>query len=162
MAMKKTGFVAIMCVIMLSTSSCDWFRSRLGMPTSQELAAAKEKARQDSIQKADYARLQEENRQRQRDSILQAQAAKPALQRYHVVFGCFMVPDNANRLMQNLTRAGLTPQNIAFKNGFNVISAAAYDKLGDAYNGMNQLMSASSLAPYNIWIYDTRQQLHLE
>ena len=162
--MKKITLFTILCVIMLSTGSCDWFRARLGMPTSDELAAVREKARQDSIQKADYARLLEAEQQRQRDSLLQAQAqaTKPVLQRYHIVFGCFMMPDNANRMMQNLTKAGLSPQNITFKNGFSVISAAAFDRLGDAYNGMNQLMSESPLAPYNIWIYDTRQQLHIE
>jgi len=158
--MKKTTLFMLIMVTALSLSSCDWFRARLGMPTSAELLEMKEKARQDSIAR-EQLRWEEAQQRHIQDSILRAQALKqPEMRRYHVVFGCFMVEGNAKRMMDKLAKDGYEPIELQFKSGYKVVSAASYNNLQEAYSAMNRLMGSVPFAPYDIWIYDLKQNLH--
>lgn len=157
--MKRFCTLLLGILLLGSMNSCDWVRSTLGMPTSTELRLKKEQLIKDSLDKAaalQKAALLEQARQ---DSLAAAQAEKAAMKRYHVVFGSFKVPSNADRMMAKLPQYGFTPQRLDFANGFAVISAYQTDNLTEAYNQMNKLFSLD-ITPYDIWIYDISQKLH--
>ena len=62
-------------------------------------------------------------------------------------------------MMQKLPDLGYDPVRIEFKNGYSVISAYQTNSLPDAYNKMYKMFSLD-ITPYDVWVYDTNQQLH--
>lgn len=156
--MKKIFPLLIGLILLGSVSSCDWIRARLGMPTSEELQQKQEQIIQDSLEKV--AREQEARLEQLRlDSLAKIEAQKSALARYHVVLGSFIMDNNADRMMQKLPDLGYDPVRIEFKNGYSVISAYQTNSLPDAYNKMYKMFSLD-ITPYDVWVYDTNQQLH--
>ena len=156
--MKKIFPLLIGIILLSSVSSCDWIRARLGMPTSEELQQKQEQIIQDSLEKV--AREQEARLEQLRlDSLAKIEAQKSALARYHVVLGSFIMDNNADRMMQKLPDLGYDPVRIEFKNGYSVISAYQTNSLSDAYNKMYKMFSLD-ITPYDVWVYDTNQQLH--
>ncbi|MDD2329656.1 MAG: hypothetical protein PHW88_02710 [Bacteroidales bacterium] len=156
--MKKIFPLLIGIILLGSVSSCDWIRARLGMPTSEELQQKQEQIIQDSLEKV--AREQEARLEQLRlDSLAKIEAQKSALARYHVVLGSFIMDNNADRMMQKLPDLGYDPVRIEFKNGYSVISAYQTNSLPDAYNKMYKMFSLD-ITPYDVWVYDTNQQLH--
>lgn len=156
--MKKIFPLLIGIILLGSVSSCDWIRARLGMPTSEELQQKQEQIIQDSLEKV--AREQEARLEQLRlDSLAKIEAQKSALARYHVVLGSFIMDNNADRMMQKLPDLGYDPVRIEFKNGYSVISAYQTNSLPDAYNNMYKMFSLD-ITPYDVWVYDTNQQLH--
>jgi hypothetical protein len=156
--MKKIFPLLIGIILLGSVSSCDWIRARLGMPTSEELQQKQEQIIQDSLEKV--AREQEARLEQLRlDSLAKIEAQKSALARYHVVLGSFIMDNNADRMIQKLPDLGYDPVRIEFKNGYSVISAYQTNSLPDAYNKMYKMFSLD-ITPYDVWVYDTNQQLH--
>ncbi|HNR27262.1 MAG TPA: hypothetical protein PLR34_04275 [Bacteroidales bacterium] len=157
--MKKIFPLLIGIMLLGSLNSCDWIRSRLGMPTSVELKQKKEQIIKDSLDK--LAREQEAARLEQfrLDSLARIEAEKEALKRYHVVLGSFIMDNNAKRMMETLTRLGYQPKRLEFRNGYSVISAYQSNSLSEAYNKM-YTMFALDITPYDVWVYDTNQNLH--
>ncbi len=156
--MKKIFPLLIGIILLSSVSSCDWIRARLGMPTTEELQHKQEQIIQDSLEKV--AREQEARLEQLRlDSLAKIEAQKSALARYHVVLGSFIMDNNADRMMQKLPDLGYDPVRIEFKNGYSVISAYQTNSLPDAYNKMYKMFSLD-ITPYDVWVYDTNQQLH--
>ena len=161
--MKKSTLIIFLCVTVLTTNSCDWFRARMGMPTSQELTAVKVKNIQDSLLRADYARLLAAEQARLQDSVVQAteKAAELTL-RYHVIFGSFLDQTRASHLMQEMTAIGLKPKQFNFRNGFLAVSGASFNNLAEATRSMDRYIMETTLAPYDIWVYDTQLRLHTD
>lgn len=146
----------LVLVSAMSLSSCDWVRSRLGMPTSAQISQMRvERQKAEEEQQ----RLQEEQRQMEEQKLL-AETKLPEVHRYHVIFGCFLVEDNAVRMMARLSNSGFTPMEMRFRNGFSAISAASYDDYAEAYRDMCRFLERVPYAPYDIWIYDLNQNLH--
>ena len=157
--MKKIFPLLIGVMLLGSLNSCDWIRARLGMPTSEELQQKQEQIIKDSLEKV--AREQEAARleQHRLDSLAKEEAQKSALQRYHVVLGCFIMDNNADRMMKKLPEYGYEPVRLEFKNGYAVISAYQTNSLPEAYNKMYKMFSLD-ITPYDVWVYDTNQNLH--
>ncbi|NLA15549.1 MAG: hypothetical protein GX877_03315 [Bacteroidales bacterium] len=157
--MKKIFPLLIGVMLLGSLNSCDWVRSVLGMPTSKELKEKQEQLIKDSIEKAaaeqEAARLE----QLYLDSLAQVEAQKKVLKRYHVVLGSFIMDNNARRMMQSIEKDGYEPIRIEFKNGYSVISAYQTNSLPDAYNRMYKMFTLD-ITPYDVWVYDTNQNLH--
>lgn len=157
--MRTSRFLLVLVAGMMLVSSCDFFRSLLGKPTSEDLermrieaeAEARQRFLRDSVERA------------KADSIAFAQAQeamKPKLEgRYLVVVGSFMAHANAERMMELLTKEGYQPQTIHFRNGFDGVAVSAYDSFREAYNAMDDLYEFE-FAPDDIWIYDVQQNLH--
>lgn len=157
--MRTTKFIVALLTVVLLVSGCDFFRSILGKPTSDDLermrieeqAQARARFVQDSINRA------------KADSIAYAQAleaAKPKFNgRYLVVVGSFLTHSNAERMVALLTKEGYQPQTIHFKNGFDGVAVVGYDSFRQAYRAIDDLIQYE-FAPEDIWIYDVQQQLH--
>lgn len=157
--MKKIFPLLIGIMLLGSLNSCDWIRSRLGMPTSEELKQKQEQITKDSLEKAAKEQEAAQLEQLRLDSLALIEAQRSALKRYHVVLGSFIMDNNAERMMRTLPQIGYEPVRLQFKNGYSVISAYQTNSLPDAYNRMYK-MFALDITPHDAWVYDTQQNLH--
>jgi hypothetical protein len=164
--MKKTLYIALPVIMLFTLSSCDWFNSTfLGKPSKKEIAdREKEKARRDSL-----ARVEMENRvlEAELDALDDYQEetgrsnTDELRNRYYIVVGCFKVRSNADRMMSLVQNNGFQPKMIRFKNGFSCVSAVSFPDVHVAYNEMYKMLRFD-FAPEDIWVYDTRTNLHLD
>ena len=159
--MKALRLVSTLLVALMLVTGCDFFRSLVGMPTSEDL----EKMKQEAVEQA--------RKQRELDSVnrvraLEQEKARAAAQenlldesagRYHVILGSFKVEGNAEKMYALLEKNGYKPRVIKFNNGFEVVSVAAYDNYRDALRAMNDIMEYQ-FCPEDVWIYDIRQNMH--
>lgn len=158
--MKAFRLIPVLLAALVLFSGCDFFRSLVGKPTSEDL----ERMRQEAV---------EQERQRRQDSIdktraialaqAEAEAAKQdqlaGTGRYHVILGSFKVEDNAGKMDAMLKNNGYTPRVIKFNNGFSAVSAASYDNYRDALKAMYDIMEFE-YCPEDVWIYDLNQKMH--
>ena len=159
--MKAFRLVSTLLVALMLVTGCDFCRSLVGMPTSEDL----EKMKQEAVEQA--------RKQRELDSVnrvraLEQEKARAAAQenlldesagRYHVILGSFKVEGNAEKMYALLEKNGYKPRVIKFNNGFEVVSVAAYDNYRDALRAMNDIMEYQ-FCPEDVWIYDIRQNMH--
>jgi hypothetical protein len=158
--MKKLIYIALSFSMLLSLSSCEWFNTAiLGKPSKTEIARRikAENARKDSIARAEQARLAEIERQKQ-EEVEREEALLN--QRYHVIFGCFKVPSNADRMVSLLESNGHTPVILHFTNGFSCVSAQSFSDIHTAFNAMNGFMRTTNYCPEDVWVYDANFGLH--
>lgn len=157
--MRIFKILSMFLVAVTLLNSCDFFRSLVGKPTSEDLermrieAQQKKQREQDSIFKAKaYA-----------DSLAMAAAAeaqeKMLSDRFYVILGSFKVPGNAERMYAFLEKNNYTPRSITFKNGFKLVSAASTNSLQEALRIADELL-AYEYCPDDVWVYDIRQELH--
>ena len=164
--MKTTRFLVVLLVTMTLLSGCDFFRSLLGKPTSEDLeliayqkeAAAKAKA--DSINniiKADT--LIADNEKAVESKSIVKQPSSDFNYRYYVIVGSFKNYANAERFSEILLKKNYDVKNFKFKNGYNMVSIFGSIDYYEAHKKLNEIME-SEICPDDIWIYDTAQQLH--
>ncbi len=159
--MKTIRTAVILMMLAFSLTSCDFFRSLVGKPTSAEL----EQMRMEVLKKAERERFVA-------DSIKAAEeAARMASQsaelpmvaegdpRFHVIVGCFKIQDNANNLRQILTKDGYSPKKIVFKSGYDAVSLFQSDDFEQAMRALWNFKE-SPYCPEDIWIYDMKNKLH--
>jgi hypothetical protein len=162
--MRKISYIILTCSILLSVSSCEWINtSILGNPSKAELARRKTElvARQDSIAKAEQVRLDSLQQQQQQQSAKAAESLELLKnQRYHVVFGCFGVPSNAERMTSLLESKGYSPTTFHFINGLSCVSAQSFSDIHSAYNAMENFLRTFQKCPEDIWVYDAHSGLH--
>lgn len=156
--MKVFRLFSMALIALTMLSSCDFFRSLVGKPTSKDLermrieAQAKKQRQLDSLNKvkadslAALALQQEEEVNKYKD-------------RFYVVLGSFKVPGNAEKMFALLEKNNYTPMNIKFKNGFELVSAASTNNIYEACKIMDELLGYE-FCPDDVWIYDTKQGLH--
>jgi len=160
--MKTLRIIIMVAALALSLSSCDFFRSLVGKPTSAELEKmkieAQAKARRDKFVADSIKAAQEAAREAApvEEELPQVEDDDP---RYHIIIGCFKVQDNANNLREVLTRNGLNPKRIIFKNGYDAVSIIQSDDWSQIYNQLKDFRN-SPYCPEDVWIYDMNEQLH--
>ena len=155
--MKIVRLFSLFLIAATMLTSCDFFRSLAGKPTSKDIermrieAQAKKQRQLDSINKAKADSLA---------LIAAMEAEKNALkERFYVVLGSFKVQGNAERMYQFLEKNNYTPRTIRFKNGFELVSAASTNNLQEALKIMDELL-AFEYCPDDEWVYDVKQGLH--
>jgi cell division septation protein DedD len=159
--MKTVRLLSVLLIAVTMLSSCDFFRSILGKPTSKDIERMK-------IEAAAQAK-----KQRQLDSINRAKAEADAIaaqqleslktlnDKYYIIIGSFKVEDNATRMYALLEKNGYTPKTIRFKNGFDLVSVASFNDYHKAFAELDQLR-ALEFCPEDVWIYGVDQKLHEE
>ena len=155
--MKIVRLFSLFLIAATMLTSCDFFRSLAGKPTSKDIermrieAQAKKQRQLDSINKAKADSLA---------LIAAMEAEKNDLkERFYVVLGSFKVQGNAERMYQFLEKNNYTPRTIRFKNGFELVSAASTNNLQEALKIMDELL-AFEYCPDDVWVYDVKQGLH--
>lgn len=155
---KRFVFLCVFSVCVLS--GCDQVRGILGMATSGDI----EKARRELALKAGLER-------RQNDSIASARQtdtlenAAPAVvtalleKRYYIIIGSFKEEHNTRNLSSFLKGQGYVPRIIPLKNGYDMVALEGYDSYS-AVRAEVEKIEQKEVCPYDVWIYDVRQQLH--
>lgn len=162
--MKAFRLVSTLLVALVLVTGCDFFRSIVGKPTSEDLERMRQEAldqarkqrEQDSINKARAIELEKAKTEAEQANLLDESAG-----RYHVILGSFKVESNAGKMHALLEKNGYRPRLIKFNNGFDVVSVAAYDNYWDALKAMNRIMEYE-FCPEDVWIYDIRQNMHVK
>lgn len=155
--MKAFRLISVLLVAVTMLSSCDFFRSLVGKPTSKDLermrieAQAKKQRQLDSLNKVKADSLA---------ALAALEAEKNALKdRFYVILGSFKEPGNAVRMNEFLQKNNYTPRNIKFKNGFELVSASSTNNLQEALRIADELMGYE-YCPEDVWVYDVKQELH--
>ncbi|MFA5325738.1 MAG: SPOR domain-containing protein [Bacteroidales bacterium] len=168
--MKTTRFLVVLLVTMMIISGCDFFRSLLGKPTSEDLeliayqkeVAAKAKADSinninDNIIKVDT--LIADNEKVVESKSIVKQPSSDFNYRYYVIVGSFKNYANAERFSKILLKKNYDVKNFKFKNGYNMVSILGSVDYHEANKKLNEMLE-SEICSDDIWIYDTAQQLH--
>lgn len=155
--MKLVRIFSLFLIAATMLTSCDFFRSLVGKPTSKDIermrieAQAKKQRELDSINKAKADSLA---------MIAALEAEKNALKdRFYVVLGSFKVQGNAERMYAFLEKNNYTPRTIKFKNGFELVSASSTNNLQEALKILDELLM-HDYCPDDVWVYDVKQGLH--
>ena len=162
--MKRIISIVLGGSLLLSLSSCEWFNtSILGNPSKKEITEriAKEKARADSLARelndctTNLAVYQQTTTATTTETKLDSDPLH-----YHVVVGCFLMPENAANMMALLRNRGYQPKEFKFATGYACISAQSFSTLTEAYNAMARMLRHDDFCPDDVWVYDTNQRLH--
>jgi predicted small lipoprotein YifL len=166
MKRKISFFLTIALVFTLT--GCDWVRSTLGMPTSDELQRYKQLTEEldDSLPKVTPADTITVSPADSSDITVDSSSSivqsLPSDMRFYVIAGSFSEKVNADKMASYLKDSGYSPIRLTFRNGYNVVASTAHKEIGDAYASLRKLLELD-FSPEDIWIYDAaKQKLHIE
>lgn len=162
---KTLYIIALFSIVFFP--GCDHIRSKLGMPTSKELEEIRIELQKDSIQKI-----------RNDDSILLASRLNDSIElqkrfkiidtvnlnlksRYYLITGGFKIKENASKQFKSLTKLGFNPLYIDFKSGLRVVYVSQSDTLKNL-NPLKERLTDLGISDESIWIYDSKNKLHIE
>lgn len=162
--MKAFKLIVTLAAALMLLTGCDFFRSILGKPTSEDI----ERMRLEAVENARRQRMQDSLDRLKAIELEKALAAKEkagvldeSAGRYHVILGSFKVEGNAEKMMDLLRKSGYTPRMIQFNNGFEAVSVAAFDDYREALKAMYEVMEFE-FCPEDVWIYDINQNMHVK
>lgn len=153
--MKKLLF--ILFAITIAFSSCKFVKKKgwFGLEETDTLAAYQRKQdslhRVDSIQKA-LARKKAIEKARQ-DSIKKAEQARLeelAKFRYHIIVGSFLTPEYADEWSAYYNSLGYGTEILEAGNGFNLVSARKYDNMSNALFDLERFKDTVQV---DAWVY---------
>jgi cell division protein FtsN len=144
--MKKVIILITLSVIFIG--GCNFIDRTFNK--QKRLREAAERARLDSIAKAqtDSIRLAEESEQARVDSLKAAEANKQT--KFHIIAGSFKMAENAQKYLKKMECEGYKPQIIQSNNGFNLVSIAAFDNFKGADKQVKKIRDEGK---YRVWIY---------
>ncbi len=149
MKMKKI-FILIALFAFLGTG-CKYFNKK---PKVDPVAM--QKAKEDSIKRAQELEAEQVRlalEQARQDSLAKVQEYESKF-RFHVIIGSFKVPSNATNWEQEVRGMGYNSTKILHaKNGFDLVSIAAYDTYSKAFNEIERI-NADKEEPIELWIYE--------
>lgn len=132
--------------------SCDGLKHMLGMKTSSEIEQMK------------LMELESSRRQKMLQDSLAAAAApvkKSGLdKRYYVILGSFKEQSNVDLMVKDAKAFNFNPVVIPCNNGFTMVAASGHSTLPEACSAKIRVEDLD-ICPYDIWIYDTNQGLHI-
>ncbi len=124
----------------------------LGMKTSSEIEQMK------------LMELESSRRQKMLQDSLAAAAApvkKSGLdKRYYVILGSFKEQSNVDLMVKDAKAFNFNPVVIPCNNGFTMVAASGHSTLPEACSAKIRVEDLD-ICPYDIWIYDTNQGLHI-
>lgn len=155
----KSAFTILITLIILSTSSCKFIKEKGWFGKSEPDTMAVWLARQDSIRLADSIKAAEERaraaEQARIDSIEAAEQAQREYEerfKYHIIVGSFLTPEYADDYLEYYKSLGYTDAQIIEgpSQRFNLVSAEAHDNLSRALNRLYQYQDTVEFAA---WVY---------
>ena len=170
--MTKGKFISGMLLVMLGMSllqGCDAFRRLAGRPTSDEIAAKRERiqreeaahqARMDSLSRIEKAkadslalldRIKESGEMFLSVSSLRRAETVKLSKRYYIIVGAFSNADNASWLASKIKDAGYDVEKIPYGNGFTAVGVAGTDALAHLWDNL-QKVKTESFCPKDVWI----------
>lgn len=188
--MRRVKSVIVFLAAIFIFSGCDWLRSTVGMPTSQDLGRMETELRMrratdslnalmndtihksDSIFRADSAGRTDSLlkpaytpsttiEQKKAEVIAPKVAQSQITSRYYVIVGSFKDDTNAAKMDSYLLQNGYKPIRLEFRNGYKVVSSGAFSDANDAYLASRKLLELE-FSPEGVWVYDVNQKLHIK
>ena len=168
-ALRASKILTILsaALLLLSVSSCDFFRSLAGRPGSEQIRQKRElieraELRRDSTERARLDSVARSERyvadsiaavdfftrsgKLRMASSIKSIPRKNLQHRYSVVVGAFSRPENAERLAGRFVSEGLSAEVFRYYGGMNAVFVAPCDRITeamDAYKAVMQLPFAS-------------------
>lgn len=144
----KANILIILTSVSLLLSGCDFVRSRLGMPTADELEAKKAAIlREEAARKAEADSAAKALKMAQ-DSASVKKADPDRIYGYYVVVGVFEEKKNAERISRQISDVAATPIIRAW-GGMTMVAAGGADTLPEA----TEILEKVRPAVPDAWIY---------
>jgi hypothetical protein len=158
--MKRTAIFILICLA-FSVTSCKYVRKKGWFGTKKADTMEVWQARQNSIRVADsLAKVQERLMAIERaraDSLNRVEQARleyEARFRYHIVVGSFITPEYASAYLDYFRKQGYSAKSLRMPGSrFEVISAEAHDNLNTAIRRLKQYRDTVAV---DTWIYIAR------
>lgn len=157
--LARYRYIAFALCALLLLQGCDWVKSRMGMPTSEDIERMRIEIQQQEMERI---ALQEAEARRIKDSLdlVAAEAAKkPSVEGFYVVLGSFKDYRNADALEALVKKHGYSPEKIMMKNGFMMVAIGGFGSFSKAYKEMEKI-GEQDFCPYDMWVYGASQGLH--
>lgn len=152
--MKKLIIPILLSAFLLS--GCQFFENIFKKKTAVDTLAAWE-AKQDSIKRVEMqkAKLIEEARLA-KERAMQDSLRRLQENRFHVIIGSFKVPTNADGYQQAVAAMGFNnPRIVESKNGFRMVSVAAFDTYGKAFTEIKRINQGKK-EPIELWVFEAK------
>lgn len=128
------------------------------MPTSDDI----EKMKMELLEQQREAQEAREREQRVQDSIkLAMELQKSKVEGYYLVMGCFKEASNAENMMKSLEKMGYSAREIELKTGYAMVAIEGYATFNEALKDL-ELIGEKDICPYDVWIYDSKDGLHID
>lgn len=173
--MRKLFYLLSIVLTVSLISSCDFFRSLAGRPTSAEIAvkaariekieqerARLEMARRDSVEKV---RMAVADSLAAMDSLaagvfkmsrprgLSSSTLQKLDRRYYIVLGSFSDRNNARRLLDRVSASGYETVTLDFSSGSTAVAACPSDNIASAFSSLKSLRQ-EPYCPADAWIME--------
>lgn len=166
--MRKVLILMALAAASFSVSSCDFFRSLVGRPTSEWIAEKEARIKADE----ELLRMVEEEIAAATDSLGADSTAVGSLPvaevpattgtpesgcRYYIIVGVFSNTDNARKLADRAKAGGYDYRLIDWPGAMTAVALCPTNDL-EAANSSLRTLSAEPFCPKDIWILDTNRR----
>lgn len=149
--------IAIMTLIAIAVTGCDFFRRLAGRPDSEWIEAKAEAIRQDE----EALRIRQDSLERARkaeaDSLAAADSVRLANHRYRfcVILGSFSSKENAERYVEEIAAKGYKCELLTFRNS-TAVGVCPTDDEEQAKKSLSELQR-QDFCPNGAWILERKQ-----
>lgn len=149
--------IAIMTLVAIAVTGCDFFRRLAGRPDSEWIEAKAEAIRQDE----EALRIRQDSLERARkaeaDSLAAADSVRLANHRYRfcVILGSFSSKENAERYVEEIAAKGYKGELLTFRNS-TAVGVCPTDDEEQAKKSLSELQR-QDFCPNGAWILERKQ-----
>lgn len=149
--------IAIMTLVAIAVTGCDFFRRLAGRPDSEWIEAKAEAIRQDE----EVLRIRQDSLEKARkaeaDSLAAADSVRLANHRYrfYVILGSFSSKENAERYIEEIAEKGYKGELLTFRNS-TAVGVCPTDDEAQAKKSLDELQR-QDFCPKGAWILERKQ-----
>ncbi len=160
----KSVLIGLLVAILFS--GCDMVRGGFGLPTSDQIAQMKQQMDNHERELAirdSLAALQQAQIKMLNDSLSKLDKNAPATldKRFYLIGGTFKEESNIVHMVEFAKKKGFAPVRIPLKKGVTMVAIAGYNTLDEATAKVSQI-KGTEICPYDVWVYNVAQRLHVE
>lgn len=149
--------IAIMTLVAIAVTGCDFFRRLAGRPDSEWIEAKAEAIRQDEEALRVRQDSLEKARKAEADSLAAADSVRLANHRYRfcVILGSFSSKENAERYIEEIAEKGYKGELLTFRNS-TAVGVCPTDDEAQAKKSLDELQR-QDFCPKGAWILERKQ-----
>ena len=149
--------IAIMTLVAIAVTGCDFFRRLAGRPDSEWIEAKAEAIRQDEEALRIRQDSLEKARKAEADSLAAADSVRLANHRYRfcVILGSFSSKENAERYIEEIAEKGYKGELLTFRNS-TAVGICPTDDEAQAKKSLDELQR-QDFCPKGAWILERKQ-----
>lgn len=149
--------IAIMTLVAIAVTGCDFFRRLAGRPDSEWIEAKAEAIRQDEEALRIRQDSLEKARKAEADSLAAADSVRLANHRYRfcVILGSFSSKENAERYVEEIAAKGYKGELLTFRNS-TAVGVCPTDDEEQAKKSLSELQR-QDFCPNGAWILERKQ-----